>query len=296
MADVVVVLGALGLIGGLTWFFFGPKEAGKAVEQDGVQEIEVMVKGGYSPSHIRVRQGVPLRITFDRQEAGECTSRVVFPDFATSKVLPAYARTVVELTPDRAGEFGFACGMNMVHGTLIVEPAEGNGKAAGGNGEGARPDAVIPLGDLTPKPAESQHTHEDAGRVTIGRPTGEGERKHLELYVRGSGKICPTCVNTVERVLAPLPGVERASSNVATERVTVDFDPRRITVDDLRGAVAGVGYRIEEREHPGTPQEEDQEAAGRRAEIRDLSWRVALGALLTAPVLVAAMAHDLFEA
>jgi Cu+-exporting ATPase len=37
--------------------------------------------------------------------------------------LPAFAQTAVQLVPDRAGEFGFACGMNMVHGTLVVEPA-----------------------------------------------------------------------------------------------------------------------------------------------------------------------------
>lgn len=28
---------------------------------------------------------------------------------------------MVEFVPDKAGEFGFACGMNMVHGTLVVE-------------------------------------------------------------------------------------------------------------------------------------------------------------------------------
>jgi hypothetical protein len=46
----------------------------------------------------------------------------VFPDFAVSHALPAFAKTTVELTQDRSGQFGFACGMNMVHGTLIVEP------------------------------------------------------------------------------------------------------------------------------------------------------------------------------
>src|SRR5207249_1081119 len=70
------------------------------------------------------------RILFDRQESGECTSRVVFPDFALNRALPAYATTAVEFMPSKAGRFGFACGMNMVHGTLLVEP-DGS---AGGNG------------------------------------------------------------------------------------------------------------------------------------------------------------------
>ena len=28
---------------------------------------------------------------------------------------------VVEITPEQVGEFGFACGMNMMHGKMIVE-------------------------------------------------------------------------------------------------------------------------------------------------------------------------------
>src|SRR5579872_2646281 len=128
-ADFVVVVGGLALTGSLGWFFFGPKKAHAAEQVGNRQEVKVTVKGGYSPDLVRVRQGVPLRIVFDRQESGECTSRVVFPDFALNESLPPYARTTVDLLPDRAGEFEFACGMNMVHGKLIVEP-HSNGHAA----------------------------------------------------------------------------------------------------------------------------------------------------------------------
>src|SRR5215204_2201241 len=91
---------------------------------EGVQKIAVRVRGGYSPKLIHVRQGVPLEIEFDRQESGECTNRVVFADLGVNAGLPAYTKTTVRLRPDRAGTFGFACGMNMVHGTLIVDPAD----------------------------------------------------------------------------------------------------------------------------------------------------------------------------
>src|ERR1700694_5833662 len=126
VADVVVIVAGVALSAFLAWFFFGPKKARQAELVGQVQEVHVTVKGGYSPDRIRVRQKVPLRIVFDRQESGDCTSRVVFPDFAVSHALPAYARTAVEFTPDRSGQFGFACGMNMVHGTLIVEPTKGD--------------------------------------------------------------------------------------------------------------------------------------------------------------------------
>ena len=85
------------------------------------------MKGGYSPDAVRARAGVPLRIAFDRQEDGDCSARVVFPELAVSHWLAPHETTVVELTFDRPGTFGFACGMNMIHGTLLVEgdaPAE----------------------------------------------------------------------------------------------------------------------------------------------------------------------------
>ncbi len=157
--DVAVVLAGLAVTGLLGWFFFGPKKARSAELVGNVQEVKVTVKGGYSPDLIRVRQGVPLRIVFDRQESGECTSRVVFPDFALNRALPAYAQTAVELRPDRPGEFGFACGMNMVHGKLIVEPQA--------NGHGAPPPSANEIRSepaAAEEPVQATDDHEMAER------------------------------------------------------------------------------------------------------------------------------------
>ncbi len=145
LAGVIVVLAALVLSGLLVWFFFCPLRARSAELVGNLQEVRVTVRGGYSPDRVRARQGVPLRIVFDRQEGGECTSRVVFPDFAVNQPLPAFARTTVEFVPDRAGEFGFACGMNMVHGTLVVEPAAPGQRLPQDRTAPARPAAAPPV-------------------------------------------------------------------------------------------------------------------------------------------------------
>ncbi|HEY3407784.1 MAG TPA: heavy metal translocating P-type ATPase, partial [Propionicimonas sp.] len=125
--DVVVVAVAAVLTGLLGWYFFGPRSTHRAALEQGVQVLTVAVKGGYSPDVIEVVQGVPVRLLFDRQEAGDCSSRVVFPDFKVNQNLPAYATTAVEFTPDGVGEYGFACGMNMLHGTVKV--VAGSGRA-----------------------------------------------------------------------------------------------------------------------------------------------------------------------
>ncbi|HEY3089337.1 MAG TPA: heavy metal translocating P-type ATPase [Jatrophihabitantaceae bacterium] len=124
VADVVVLAVTVVALAGLAWFSFGPRRARTARLEDGVQRVEVTVRGGYSPDLIRVRQGVPVELTFDPQESGDCTSRIVFADLQLSAALPAYERTTVRFRPGQAGSFGFACGMNMIHGTLVVEPSE----------------------------------------------------------------------------------------------------------------------------------------------------------------------------
>jgi len=88
-AQLIVTATGAALIAGLGWFFFRRRAATSATETGGVQEVRVVVKGGYRPDAIRARTGAPLRIVFDRQEDGDCSSRVVFPDLFRQQVPPA---------------------------------------------------------------------------------------------------------------------------------------------------------------------------------------------------------------
>ena len=73
--QVAILVGALALTGLMAWYFFGPKKSRLAELADGVQIVRVTVKGGYSPDVIQVATGVPVRLLFDRQESGDCSSR-----------------------------------------------------------------------------------------------------------------------------------------------------------------------------------------------------------------------------
>ncbi|MGH2579691.1 MAG: cupredoxin domain-containing protein, partial [Actinomycetota bacterium] len=291
LAEIVVTAGGVLLSALLAWFFLGPKESSRAELRDGMQEVRVTVKGGYTPSAIRVRQGVPMRVTFDRQEGGECTSEVVFPDLRLRRTLPAFARTTVELLPDRTGEFEFACGMNMVHGRLIVEPAEGNGVPAVDGGDRS---FTAPMEEAALATAGSGHTHEAARSVSVEPQGTEEATGRVALAVRGGGAVCPACLRTIESVLEPLPGVRRVDTNVAAERALVEFDPSVVSVADMQKAVASAGYRVEARPEQASEAAEDEEAAERLREVRDLSRRVVIGAVLSAPVIATVMATELF--
>jgi Cu+-exporting ATPase len=283
--ELMVTGGGIAAIAALAVFFFGPKTGGRATVEGGVQEVEVTVKGGYSPSLIHVREGIPVRIVFDRQESGECSSRVVFPDFGVSKSLPAYERTTLELVPTRTGTFGFACGMNMLHGTLVVESDPGNG-------ERDHAESGSTAIDVRPSASDAHAGH--AGRaVTTSQDEDSGQ---VEFRLRSDGVSCPTCISAIDSALDRVAGVRDVSVNVGAERIAVSYDADRVAVRDLESTIERAGYRVEQRPERGAAEPEDGEAEARRAEIRDLTWRIAVGAILTVPVLVSVMASDVLGA
>lgn len=126
-AEIIVAIAA---VSGIAWvnayFFLSERKGGVAMRgADGVQTATVRVKGGYDPAVVQAKVGSPVRITFDRQETSGCSEEVVFPDFGVKRFLPAHDRTTVELTPEKAGEFDFTCGMGMLRGRLVVTEGEG---------------------------------------------------------------------------------------------------------------------------------------------------------------------------
>ncbi len=128
VAQYVVTAAGLGAIAWVLWYFLftrggggGPAVAASLAE--GVQEVHVTVKGGYTPDTIVVQAGKPVRLQFYRDETADCSERLVLEDFGLDVALPAFQTTTVEFTPEEAGEFRFRCGMNMLKGLLVVEPA-----------------------------------------------------------------------------------------------------------------------------------------------------------------------------
>ena len=120
--EILVIIGGVALIALTLWYFFGEREQISAeTNETGVQEIKVTVRGGYSPDVIVVKNGVPVRLNFYRDETSSCSEKVIFGDFGIAKDLPAYKTTAIEFTPEKTGEFTFACGMNMIRGKLIVQ-------------------------------------------------------------------------------------------------------------------------------------------------------------------------------
>ncbi len=119
---IITVLGVLS-IAFINWYFLLSRRRTKPVAAAAgtdLQEIRIVVKGGYSPDVIEVKKGIPVRLSFYREETADCSDTIVFGDFNIRKPLPAFQTTEVEFTPTKEGEFTFTCGMGMLRGKLIV--------------------------------------------------------------------------------------------------------------------------------------------------------------------------------
>jgi plastocyanin domain-containing protein len=122
IADVGVLLGAVLLSVLVVWFFFFSEKKGtRLTASNGLQEAEIVVKGGYTPDVLVVKAGRPVRLSFLRQETASCSEMVLFPDFNKSAKLPTGERVAIEFIPEKPGEYGFQCQMGMLRGKLIVE-------------------------------------------------------------------------------------------------------------------------------------------------------------------------------
>lgn len=122
LAKLIVTVSGVVLIVLVNWYFFfsRKKETEASLKEGELQEIKIVVKGGYEPDVIVVQKGLPVRLDFYRDETDDCSDTIVFGDFNIRKPLPAFKTTPVEFTPEKEGEYEFTCGMGMLKGKLIV--------------------------------------------------------------------------------------------------------------------------------------------------------------------------------
>ena len=55
---------------------------------------------------------------------------------------------------------------------------------------------------------------------------------------------CASCVDTIQRSLADLQGIESANVNLATERATISYDPEKVDIEQVKKTVKDAGYNV----------------------------------------------------
>lgn len=116
MDKIIVLAGALGLIGFIYWFFLGKKD------EDGVMttDVKIKVSGGYSPALVKVPAGKEVTVTLIRTDPTDCLEEFVIPDLKIKRSLELNKDEVIKLKITKTGRYEFHCGMNMYRGAIVA--------------------------------------------------------------------------------------------------------------------------------------------------------------------------------
>ena len=110
--------------------------------------------------------------------------------------------------------------------------------------------------------------------------------KQKEYIIEGMS--CASCAMTIENAVSKMPGVDKASVNLATEIMTVEASDS-VTPEDIAKVVDGVGYSARPR---GKSVEEELEEKNEKKEahLREMKRNLTISAIFTVPLLFIAMA------
>ncbi len=106
-----------------------------------------------------------------------------------------------------------------------------------------------------------------------------------------TGMTCTNCAANIERVLnKKTSGVVNAAVNFASERLSVEYIPGILSVDEIVGAIEKAGYGAIPPEEG--MDKEDAEKKARDVEIKDQTRKFAVGVLFALPLFVLSMGRD----
>ena len=110
--------------------------------------------------------------------------------------------------------------------------------------------------------------------------------KQKEYIIEGMS--CASCAMTIENAVSKMPGVDKASVNLATEIMTVEANDS-VTPEAIAKVVDGVGYGARPR---GKSVEEELEEKNEKKEahLREMKRNLTISAIFTVPLLFIAMA------
>lgn len=111
--------------------------------------------------------------------------------------------------------------------------------------------------------------------------------KQLHKTLNVEGMTCASCAQTVEKAVQNLQGVSTAGVNLATEKLTVEYDPSTLNLGDITKAVSAAGY--EAHEEIQTVDQVDIDQAKKEAHINNLWKRFVASAIFTIPLFYLSM-------
>ncbi|WP_333994921.1 heavy metal translocating P-type ATPase [Burkholderia cepacia] len=165
-----------------------------------------------------------IELSVDGMHCGGCTGRV-------QRALAAVPG-VVEAAVDLDAHAATVTAQETVDAARLIEAV-----GAAGYGASVRAPVLEVAAATQAHPVEASPAPLAAAASTAGRPLPATSTVELDI----DGMTCASCVSRVEKALAKVPGVTRASVNLATERATVDVTAD-VSAAQLVETVKQAGY------------------------------------------------------
>ncbi len=93
----------------------GSQTDGKSIrDEDGVQVIRILARGGYNPRQISARADIPVRLEMETKGTFDCSSVFTIPSLGYQKRLPSTGLTTINVPAQKTGTSLIGtCGMGM---------------------------------------------------------------------------------------------------------------------------------------------------------------------------------------
>jgi plastocyanin domain-containing protein len=82
--------------------------------RDGIQYINIIAKGGYTPSVTQAQSGIPTKLIVETNNTFDCSASLVVRSADFQEVLPKTGETEIDLgTPNKGDTYEGLCSMGM---------------------------------------------------------------------------------------------------------------------------------------------------------------------------------------
>ena len=285
-----------------------------ATASDGVAEVSLAIDNvEFVPATVRIPADRPVRLVVDRREADACSDQLAVPQLGILADLAPNAVTSVELPAAKTGSYTLTCGMGMMEGTVEAGAVGGSGPniyliaalgvlllgtgwiggrrysgastLRGGEGVGTTESLPVSVAD-TVAPEVFTAAVGDAG---AGAALPETQSSTFFVI----GMTCAICSMIIEDAVTDMPGVHTAHVNLASERLTVAYDPQTVDAHRIEKVARSAGYRASLMQD-ATPAEEEARQRQAQAAYARRQWvKFAFAFALTAPLLLTQMVPQL---
>jgi plastocyanin domain-containing protein len=87
----------------------------------GVRVALEVTDEGFVPASVNIPAGRPVTLAVTRRTDRTCATELILKDYAIDLKLPLNETVEATFTPTQAGALTYACGMDMIKGTLVVQ-------------------------------------------------------------------------------------------------------------------------------------------------------------------------------